>query len=413
MPPLPALVGQRVRTLRIASGLSQAELVHALTGRSEPSNKLVSQIENGRYPIDDALLATLALALRCEAEFLAKPPHDVVSTRPWLRAYADANARIVECVVMDDLIAHEVISVLRLKRIPDQIPLFDGDLNDDDAIEHFAGDVRAAADIAPGAVVGNAMRAADRLGCVVLPLTSELGRHLGMSHRVDGTPFLRVSRPGGGDSGVPGDRQRFTVAHELGHLALHSHLPPPDTAADAQRIERQAHRFASAFLAPADALIDDWQRLGGRMTLSTLAELKATWGIAIKALVVRFQQLGLVGADQATSLYKQISKRGWNKNEPIATTNEQPIWLQRALEQYGQSQPRKDHVARVAALNVGLSDALINRWLDWSPVGAVTAGNALAFPARRTRYAGNAAEVSGAVIPLRRTQRHGSESQGD
>ena len=45
----------------------------------------------------------------------------------------------------------------------------DGDLNDDHSTEGFAEEVRAAVEIAEGAAVGNAMRAADRLGCVVLP----------------------------------------------------------------------------------------------------------------------------------------------------------------------------------------------------------------------------------------------------
>ncbi len=374
-----------------------------MTGREEPSNKLVSQIENGRHPVDEDLLSVLAGALQCTATFLARERHDAVASRPWLRAYADANAKTVDSVMADDLLAHEVITALSLKQIPDQIPLFDGDLNDSDAIEGFAEEVRAAAGIEPDAVVGNAMRAADRLGSVVLPLTSELGRHLGMSHRIDGTPFVRVSRPG--ESGVPGDRQRFTIAHEIGHLALHTHVPSPGTAADAQHIERQAHRFASAFLAPAQPLIEDWERLGGRITLSTLTDLKATWGIAIKALVVRFQQLGIVSADQATSLYKQISKRGWNKNEPVSITNEQPIWLQRALGQRTQLEAGGEPAA-VAARLVGLNEQLISRWIDWTPVGSDDVPSPIPLDGRKRRKSSTTTQTGhGQVISLPRNRR--------
>jgi len=55
--------------------------------------------------------------------------------------------------------------------------------------------------------------------------------------------------------GVPGDRQRFTVAHELGHLTLHGQVPAPRASADAARMKRQPNRFASAFLGPPDPLI--------------------------------------------------------------------------------------------------------------------------------------------------------------
>ncbi|HLI51240.1 MAG TPA: helix-turn-helix transcriptional regulator, partial [Thermomicrobiaceae bacterium] len=155
--PSATTIGDRVRTLRLAAGMSQAELVQAITGREEPSNKLVSQIESGRHGIGEDLIRSLARALQCTPDFLLRPPHDVIVSRPWLRAYADANAKVVECVMADNAIAHEVAHTLDLKQIPDQIPLFDEDLNDDDAIETFAGDVRAAAGIPTGAVVGNAM----------------------------------------------------------------------------------------------------------------------------------------------------------------------------------------------------------------------------------------------------------------
>lgn len=362
----PAVIGERVRLLRLACNLSQGELAKALSGGSSEGNSLVSKIENGRQPVDRRLLESLASALSCAPEFLEAEPWEVIATRPWFRAYADAPSRVVESVAADNLIAAESIRRLQLRRIPDRIPVFDGDLNDDDAIERFSDEVRAAAEIQEGAVVGNAMRAAERLGCVVLPLAAELGRHLGMSQRIDGDSFIRVSRPGTGQSGVPGDRQRFTVLHEVGHLALHAELPPPETADEARRIERQAHRFASAFLAPADPILEDWTRLGGRVTLSVLSDLKATWGIAIKALVVRFQQLGVIDPDQATSLYKQISKRGWNKAEPVNTTNEEPIWLIRALEKRTEVEPGANMMESAARLTQ-LSHTHVYRWIDWSP----------------------------------------------
>jgi len=44
------------------------------------------------------------------------------------------------------------------------------------------------------------------------------------------------------DANAPGDRQRFTLAHELGHLVMHS-VPSPS-------MEDEANAFASAFLMP-------------------------------------------------------------------------------------------------------------------------------------------------------------------
>ena len=393
----PAIIGERVRTLRLANGISQSDLARSLTDGASEGNSLVSKIENGRQSPDSDVLRALSTALGCTPEFLTEQPIDLIVTRPWLRAYADAPSRMVESVTAGNRLVAESITRLQLKRIPDHIPAFDGDRNDDDAIERFAEEVRAAAGFAEGDVVGNAMRAADRLGCVVLPMVSELGRHLGMSQRINGTPFIRASRPGEPYNPVPGDRQRITIFHEVGHLGLHNELPPPETADEARRIERQAFRFASAFLAPAEPLVEDWRSRGGRATLSVLADLKATWGIAIKALVFRFQQLNIIGPDQATSLYKQISKRGWNKGEPVPTTNEEPIWLARAIAKRAEREGGSSAISLAARLT-SLSERHVEGWIDWTPVGPTA--DVVELP-RRSSAARSDSEEAARVIAFR------------
>src|SRR5690606_33571846 len=101
--------------------------------------------------------------------------------RPKLRAYADAPQRTVDRTVFDTLTAVEAIRSANLRQLPLTLPTYDGDLNDDEGIDRIAADVRAAAGLSPAEVIPNVIRAAERLGCVVLPLDSELGRHWGMS----------------------------------------------------------------------------------------------------------------------------------------------------------------------------------------------------------------------------------------
>ena len=356
-----SLIGERVRRLRVALGLGQSEL--AL--QAGMSAGALSMLENGRWPVDESQLFALAGVLDCTPGYLMATGADPLTTRPWLRAYADAPRRIVDRTVADSVTAVEAAELLGLKMVPDSLPLFDEDPNDEAAIEEFATEVRGVADLGPGDVVRNAIRAAERLGCVVLPIEDELGRHLGLSLRVSGHPVIRASRPSSDpDRTVPGDRQRFTVAHELGHLTLHQGSPPPDSAAEAARLEKQAHRFAAAFLAPGDALLADLEALGGRVTLTTLAQLKETWGVAIKMLVLRFRHLGIIDDDHARSLYKQISARRWNKVEPVVVGNESAVWLSKAMDSRWKGSP--DAVA-AASEGSGLGAAYFARWLDWSP----------------------------------------------
>ena len=70
----------------------------------------------------------------------------------------------------------------------------------------------------------------------------------GLAARVSGMPIVVVGRH------WPGDRQRFTLAHELGHLMLEGRL-----AQDLDE-EKACNRFAGAFLFPRESVR---QELGG------------------------------------------------------------------------------------------------------------------------------------------------------
>jgi Zn-dependent peptidase ImmA (M78 family)/transcriptional regulator with XRE-family HTH domain len=356
----PVLVGQRIRRLRHVAGLGQTDFAK-MVGIASGS---VSKLENGRMPLSEELLRSIAALLRCTPEFLSMPLEFAPTTRPWLRAYADAPKRSVDQMVDDCTTAMEAITGLELKMMPDVLPLFTGDLMDQAAIEDFAVDVRVAAGLGENEVVGNSVRAAERLGCIVLPTPDELGRHLGISVRVDDrTGIICLGRRTADGTPVPGDRQRFTAAHEIGHLALHSDIGAPVTAGEASLIEKQAHAFAGAFLAPGDPMLDDLATLGGRVTLQTLAKIKQRWGISIKALVGRFQSLGVIDADHARSLFKQISARGWNRNEPVPVGNERAVWFDRAIELA--TRGCADPIGTVAR-RIGLHRSHFDRWLDWS-----------------------------------------------
>jgi Zn-dependent peptidase ImmA (M78 family)/transcriptional regulator with XRE-family HTH domain len=354
-------IGNRVRRLRLASGLGQVELAD----RIGIASGTVSMIETGALPLPQAHLELLAHTLGVTEDYLLRSRPEPVTSRPLLRAYADAPKKLVDTLSSDIVTAVEAIEDLSLKRVPDSLLYYDEDLNDDDAIERFAGEVRTRAGLSGQAIVDSAIRSAERLGCLVLPMDSELGRHLGMSMRVDDVPVLRVSRSSvNQEHSVPGDRQRFTVAHELGHLVLHHASPQPANPAAATKMEREAHRFASAFLTPGDAVVEDLASLGGRVTLSNLASLKEKWGLSIKAFVVRFQQLGVIDDDQARSLYKQISARKWNKQEPVNVANESAVWVQRAI---ARKFPGSGDLVGDAALHSGVNRKYFAAWMDWSP----------------------------------------------
>lgn len=102
----------------------------------------------------------------------------------------------------------------------------------------------------------------------------------------------------------PPSRMRLTLSHELGHVVMHR-MPTPG-------MEDEAWEFASEFLAPAKECKHSFFPLN----LSKLLSLKTYWGISMQALLMHGQRLGCISDRYARSLWMQISKAGYKKNEP-------------------------------------------------------------------------------------------------
>lgn len=108
-------------------------------------------------------------------------------------------------------------------------------------------------------------------------------------------------------------RSRFDAAHELGHLVLHRSVSGLDFTKRNPEIERQAHRFASAFLLPAESFAAEVSR----PSLDTFLALKPRWKVSIAAMIVRCADLGIIDPAYATRLWKNYSSRGWRRGEPL------------------------------------------------------------------------------------------------
>jgi hypothetical protein len=80
-------------------------------------------------------------------------------------------------------------------------------------------------------------------------------------------------------------------------------------------------------------------------TLSSLAMLKTEWGVSIRSLIRRARELGYINQDRATSLYKQISARGWNKSEPGYVAQEKPRAFRKLAELYYGPGPNVERLA--------------------------------------------------------------------
>ena len=107
-----------------------------------------------------------------------------------------------------------------------------------------------------------------------------------------------------------GDRQRFTLAHELGHLILDGRL---DSKIDE---ERASDRFAGAFLLPEKALKEKLGETRKSLEIAELAMVKAEFGVSMQVVFIRANQVKIISYDYSNSLWKLFKKEGWDIKEP-------------------------------------------------------------------------------------------------
>jgi len=128
-----------------------------------------------------------------------------------------------------------------------------------------------------------------------------------------------------------GFRSRFDLAHELGHLALHKGIERSTDPVRYKQMEDQAHRFAGAFLLPAETFAAEVKT---PVTLDSLLLLKQRWGVSVAAIIMRLHALGIIDKEEKSLLFKRRSARWGVKSEPgdEGRTPEQPRLLKRTIE---------------------------------------------------------------------------------
>jgi Zn-dependent peptidase ImmA (M78 family)/DNA-binding XRE family transcriptional regulator len=322
---------------REARGYTQTELAATL-GLSQGH---LSKIEGGLLPLSETLLERLARVLDYPPHFFALPEpiygpgtseffhrkRKAISGRLLARLHAQVNIQRIQVGRLLQAVEIEA------DRIPEMDPeAFPG------SVEEVARAVRATWNL-PRGPIENVTATIEAAGGIVI--MTDFGTALldAVSRWVPGMPPLFFT-----NRESPGDRQRLTLAHELGHMVMH-HVPNAD-------MEAQAMRFAAEFLMPER---DIRHELEG-FTLDRLIALKVRWRVSMQALLARAQTLDRITARQARYLWMQISKAGFRVREPVEADvpREHPALLAEIIDLYRHTLGYSpDDIADLIAVNPG------------------------------------------------------------
>lgn len=310
--------GSRLTMGRRLAGLRK----NALAAAVELTPAAISFYESGGKKPSAATVAKLAMALSVSPSFFLPDgsPHapatahfrSLRSTTQLARDQAEAYVQVV-VEVSRVLERHVDFPPVRLPVRPVGADCAD------DTPERAAAELRAEWGL-PDGPIPHTVRAAENNGVLVVFTPPQ-------SASVDAYSVSRADRPLVLLNPAKDDhyRQRFDVAHELGHLVMHTDSEPGNNI-----VENQANRFAAEFLMPRAQIADllptraDWPRL---------AKLKETWGVSLQALLYRARQLGTMRDVTYRNAMTTISTRGWRRREPGTVLSvEQPSLLPRAVE---------------------------------------------------------------------------------
>lgn len=327
------MIHQRVRHARLYHGWSQTELAKMI-GVTQPA---VSQIEKTGN-VSPENLAAIADVTGFSLAWFERgnlPDLPMGSLRFRKRASAtQADDERVRAIVRQVLeVVGRLGPALDLPAVRVQSCAATEDVTAD-WIELTAIGVREWLGVGPSDPIPSVVRAVERAGVVVMGCALPIKGHDAVSYWSPDTnrPVICFSR------GFSGDHQRLSVAHELGHLVLH-HLRAPEP----RIAEKEAFRFGAALLLPNTAAREE---IDPPVTLRSLAYVKAKWGISIRSLIGRCLDLQIITPEKRESLEKQLSARGWSKEEPVHVPDERPTLISQIIEtSLGTASPQRLHMA--------------------------------------------------------------------
>ena len=291
-----------LRIARQSRGWSQTEL----SEKANIPHSRLSKIEAGL--IDPAAINVdrMVEALHFPSSFFFEPDEIMglpISIHPMYRKRADIGRRKLLRIEAElNLRLFHIRRLLKAVAFEPVIELPNIDIDEsEEGPEGIAYLVRRMWQV-PTGPIKNLMNWVERAG--VLVVQCDFG-----SLPIDGVTMRSIDLPPCVflSNNKPADRQRYSLAHELGHIIMHQYKIPSPT------MEDEANAFASALLMP---MRDIYPHLSERLTLQRLATLKLSWRVSMQALLYRAKDIGTITTGQSQYLWRQISARGYRRQEP-------------------------------------------------------------------------------------------------
>ena len=337
--------GDRLKRAREIKGWTQWELAEA----ANVTQAAIARIEQNLLVPSEQLVQQLALVTGFPVSFFHQEntvdfPLGSLLFRQHMTLKSRERDQVLQTAWVTYVLFDHMAQKLRL--MPLRLPRIQ-----DEDVKTAALMTRNALGIEPDVPVKNLVHRLEKAGVVVLSIPFEIHGHDAFSLWSDTRRAIIIL-----SHGKPGDRQRHTAAHEIGHLVQHYILWGSHS-----QVEQEAESFAAEFLLPEDVMREEIIK---PITLSSLAELKPRWGVSVKSLIERAYHLKMINVDQRKYLHKQINIQ-WEGVEPqnLDIEPERPRALRKMAEMlYGKKDGTISYqkLAKETSMPVGLVGEILD-----------------------------------------------------
>ena len=342
-------IGTNLRLIRLFHDLSLTDLGE----RVSVSKQFLSRVETGAETVSAQLEISLAEELNVLPEFFYHlDPNPIADEQCHFRRQLTTKVVLRQVARARGEMLKRLVGVLDEHVELPHYQVGEADPESHETIERAAEKFRSLFSLGLGPL-SNVTRIAENAGAVVMKVH-------GLATEIDAVSFA-TKRPliALNSSGRSACRERFGIAHELGHFSLHIGVLTGD-----RLTETQANRFASAFLMPRSTFASECRLAirGTRLNWPGLSELKLRWGVSKAAIIFRGRQLGMFSDDQARAGYIGLNRHGEavQESEDQLIANEEPEVISESLkvmkEHFGVPQSA---VAREMRVQPGLLQALL------------------------------------------------------
>ena len=299
------MIGARLKRARAASGLS----MKALGEKAGVSANMIKKYEHDKSMPSSSVLIKLAQTLGVRSEYFFRPVNIELSQVEYRKRAGTLKSTLkrIEADVLEQAERWQELANL-WPRFPvskfDQIKGLPGRLDDMEQVEKVAEKVRTAWKLGMNPIPDLVDLLESHGVLVIITEADDRAQFSGLQAVVAEQPVIVIS------ANWPGDHQRFTLAHEFGHLLLHKRLGP------ALDEEKACHRFAGAFLLPAVSIRQQLGEKRHNLEIYELFLLKHEFGLSMQACLYRAADLGIIDEPVRRRLFKLFSSRGWRREEP-------------------------------------------------------------------------------------------------